>query len=75
MTYAYDLLFSWLDLNHNLVFVLGLHLLDEGGGHLLLLLSVVVDAAPVLSTTVITLPDKIKSKRPNVFSSSLTCSG
>ena len=71
-----DLLFSWLELHHNLVFVLGLHLLYEGGGHLLLLLSVVVDAAPVLSPAVITLPDKIKRWHPsdNLFSS-LTCSG
>ena len=51
----FDLLVGWLDLHHDLVLVFGLHLLDEGCGHLLLLLGVVVDAAPVLGPAVIAL--------------------
>ena len=54
-----DSLVSRLDLHHNLVLVSGLNLLDEAGGDLSLLLSVVVDAAPVLGPAVVALSERV----------------
>ena len=61
----WDLLVSWLQLHHDFVTVFGLHLLYEGGGHLLLLLGVIVDTAPVLGPAIIALPGVIRSYHPS----------